>query len=72
MNQMAVHSLVLLALLHLREAVQTLSAMHVMLVSIYLDLHAFHALLEGSATYLEALVKVKDVLYLVPSESSAM
>ena len=72
MNQMAVHSVVNLAKLHLQEAVQSLSAMHVMQVNIYLDLHAFHALLEGSATYLEALVKLKDVLYLVPSESSAM
>ena len=72
MNQLAVHSVVNLAQLHLQEAVQALSAMRVLLVSIYLDLLVFYALLESSATYLEALVKVEDVLYLVPSESSAM
>ena len=72
MNQLVVHSLVKLALLHLQEAVQALSAMRVLLVSIYLDLHVYYALLESLATYLEALVKVEDVLYLALSESSAM
>ena len=61
-----------MALLHLQEAVQSLSAMRVMLVSIYLNLLVYYALLESLATYLEALVKVEDVLYLALSESSAM
>ena len=61
MNQLAVHSLVQLAQLRLQVVIQAPSAMRVLLVSTYLDLHACYVLLESSAAELEAPVRVPPV-----------
>ena len=69
-NLLAVHLLVLLAPLRLQEVIQALSAMHVLLVSSYLDLRAYHALQESLAAWLEVQVKVKAVPHLALLVSS--